>query len=78
MLVITSQNKTDAIEKEKFENKAIRALRATRMSVYLEYEHAQELTSEMLDVLVEKILVFPEKVEISYKSDEISIAGFNF
>ena len=73
---ITKQ--TDAIEKEKFENKAIRSLNATRMSVYLEYEYAQELTAEMLDVLVEKILVFPEKVEISYKSDEISIAGFNF
>ena len=59
--------RTDEIEKERFEYKATRSLRAARMSAYLEYEQASELTSEMLDILVDRILVLSDGVQVIYK-----------
>jgi len=57
----------EAIEKENFDYKVARSLRATRMSAYLKHEQASELSFEMLDTLVSRILVLPAEIQIAYK-----------
>lgn len=60
------KTQTDAIEKEKFEYKTARSIKTTRINAYLEYEQETELTSEMLDALVDRVLVLPNSIQVLY------------
>ena len=55
------------IEKELFDNKVKRSMQAAQLDMILQYELTPELTSEMLEVLVERISLFPDGVEVSFR-----------
>jgi len=61
----------DTVEKERFEHKTNRSLKATRMGMYLKYEQISELTPEMLDTLVGRVYILPDRMQVVYKIPEI-------